>query len=178
VAEAADIVIAGGGPVGLALACALEQSGFRATVVSASTTASDRPIALSHASRMLLERLARGATRRNVRRFMSQRGGLDTLIDHGDYKLPRWDTSSRIRTFCPRSVLRSEGRRQRNRHRMESDSGRRGVPGAGSRPAFDNSKPVAGDRRRIAGNGQISRRPSAGAGPTIQQTTVSPRWPR
>lgn len=91
-AEVADIVIAGGGPVGLALACALEQSGIGATVVSASTAASDRPIALSHASRILLERLGawRGINATPIRTIhVSQRGGFGrTLIDHKDYRLP------------------------------------------------------------------------------------------
>ena len=90
--ESADIVIAGGGPVGLALARALEQFGVRATLVSTSTTASDRPIALSHASRILLERMGawRGLNATPIRTIhVSQRGGFGrTLIDHRDYKLP------------------------------------------------------------------------------------------
>ena len=90
--ESADIVIAGGGPVGLALACALQQSGLRATIVSAPTAASDRPIALSHASQILLERLGawHGINATPIRSIhVSQRGGFGrTLIDHRDYRLP------------------------------------------------------------------------------------------
>ena len=63
-----DIVIVGGGPVGAALALALRQGGdsrLRVTVLEARTTvgrvaivaADPRPIALSHGSRLLLERL-------------------------------------------------------------------------------------------------------------------------
>ena len=91
-ADVADIVISGGGPVGLALACALEQTGLRTTIVSASTAGSERPIALSHASRMVLERLGawRGLGATPIRTIhVSQRGGFGrTLIDHRDYNLP------------------------------------------------------------------------------------------
>lgn len=54
-----DIAIVGGGPVGAALALALQRSGLRVTVLEArSEHASDpRPIALSHGSRLVLERL-------------------------------------------------------------------------------------------------------------------------
>ena len=57
-----DIAIVGGGPVGAALALALRDSGLRLTVLEARAVSSDgardpRPIALSHGSRLLLERL-------------------------------------------------------------------------------------------------------------------------
>ena len=54
-----DIAIVGGGPVGAALALALHNSDLRVTVLEArSEQARDpRPIALSHGSRLLLERL-------------------------------------------------------------------------------------------------------------------------
>jgi 2-octaprenyl-6-methoxyphenol hydroxylase len=54
-----DIIIAGGGPVGAALSLALKDSGLPMAVLeSRSSTSSDpRPIALSHGSRLLLERL-------------------------------------------------------------------------------------------------------------------------
>ena len=90
--DAADIVIAGGGPVGLALARALEQAGVGATVVSAGIPGADRPIALSHASCLLLERIGawqriEGTPIRTI--HVSQRGGFgSTLIDHADHDLP------------------------------------------------------------------------------------------
>ena len=57
-----DIVIVGGGPVGAALALALRDSGLSVTVLEARAgvtpgTSDPRPIALSHSSRLLLERL-------------------------------------------------------------------------------------------------------------------------
>jgi 2-octaprenyl-6-methoxyphenol hydroxylase len=53
----ADIAIVGGGPVGCALALALAGGPLRVVRVAADTAASDRPIALSHGSRLILERL-------------------------------------------------------------------------------------------------------------------------
>jgi 2-octaprenyl-6-methoxyphenol hydroxylase len=54
-----DIAIIGGGPVGAALALALRGSALRVTVLEARAeqTTDPRPIALSHGSRLLLERL-------------------------------------------------------------------------------------------------------------------------
>src|SRR6185295_11300069 len=53
-----DVLIRGAGPVGCALALALRASGLRVAVFeAASPPAGFRPIALSHASRLLLERL-------------------------------------------------------------------------------------------------------------------------
>lgn len=57
-----DIVIVGGGPVGAALALALQGSGLGVAVLearaaAATGTSDPRPIALSHGSRLLLERL-------------------------------------------------------------------------------------------------------------------------
>lgn len=54
-----DIAIIGGGPVGAALALALDGSGFGVTVLEAraGVNPDPRPIALSHGSRLLLERL-------------------------------------------------------------------------------------------------------------------------
>jgi len=61
--ERLDIVVAGGGPVGAALALAARESGLSVALVeprdpgTAAVAASFRPIALSHASRLLLERI-------------------------------------------------------------------------------------------------------------------------
>lgn len=54
-----DIAIIGGGPVGTALALALQGSAFNVTVLEARAAVNPdpRPIALSHGSRLLLERL-------------------------------------------------------------------------------------------------------------------------
>ena len=60
-AESVDIVIAGGGPVGAALALGLRDSGLSGTLIEARTSgaiADDaRSIALAHGSRLILERL-------------------------------------------------------------------------------------------------------------------------
>jgi len=60
--ERPDIVVAGGGPVGAALAVALRESGRSVALVDPRepgpvTTAPFRPVALSHASRLILERI-------------------------------------------------------------------------------------------------------------------------
>src|SRR3990172_7339951 len=52
-----DVLVAGGGPVGLFLAVALERAPLRVTLVSEPSAAPDRPIALAHGSRLLLDRL-------------------------------------------------------------------------------------------------------------------------
>jgi len=52
-----DVVVAGGGPVGSALALALAGSPVSVAWVCGETEAADRPIALSHGSRLILERL-------------------------------------------------------------------------------------------------------------------------
>jgi 2-octaprenyl-6-methoxyphenol hydroxylase len=57
VADPVDIAIAGGGPVGCALAAALAGSPLSVARIGGESTASDRPIALSHGSRLILERL-------------------------------------------------------------------------------------------------------------------------
>jgi 2-octaprenyl-6-methoxyphenol hydroxylase len=77
-----DVLIIGGGPVGAALALALRGSGLALGLLEARTpglAADPRPIALSHGSRLILERLGAwgelaGAT--PIRRIhVSQRGG-------------------------------------------------------------------------------------------------------
>jgi 2-octaprenyl-6-methoxyphenol hydroxylase len=58
-AESADAVIIGGGPVGSALALALQLAGWRVVLLEAHAAASSdaRPLALSYGSRLILERL-------------------------------------------------------------------------------------------------------------------------
>jgi len=52
-----DVVIAGGGPVGCTLSLALAGSGVSVARIGGDRSAADRPIALSHGSRLILERL-------------------------------------------------------------------------------------------------------------------------
>jgi 2-octaprenyl-6-methoxyphenol hydroxylase len=80
--ETADVVIAGGGPVGSALALALQPAGWRVVLLEARTSATGdaRPLALSYGSRMILERLgvwpALAAAATPIRHIhVSQRGG-------------------------------------------------------------------------------------------------------
>src|SRR5438105_13510212 len=57
-APAVDVLIRGAGPVGCALALALRASGLRIALLdSASPPPAFRPLALSYASRLILERL-------------------------------------------------------------------------------------------------------------------------
>lgn len=100
--EPIDILIAGGGPVGVALALALEASGRSVVLVEARSADSlgqrsagsndERPLALSYASRLILDRLGAWsglATTPIETIHVSQRGGFGrTVIRATDYKLP------------------------------------------------------------------------------------------
>ena len=95
--EKFDIVIAGGGPVGSVLVHALAPltgrstgNGLSVLKVRAGSTAADRPIALSHGSRLILERLGlwQGLPATPIHHIqVSQRGGFGrtviTAADHG-----------------------------------------------------------------------------------------------
>jgi 2-octaprenyl-6-methoxyphenol hydroxylase len=91
VAETVDIAVAGGGPVGCALAAALASSSLSVARVGGEAAA-DRPIALSHGSRLILERLRawdriRSTPIRAV--HVSQRGAFGrTLMTARDVGLP------------------------------------------------------------------------------------------
>ena len=101
-AEAVDILIAGGGPVGAALALALEGSGHSVVLAEArnadsrgarpATTGDARAIALSYASRLILERLHAwsGLAVTPIESIhISQRGGFGrTLIQAADCDVP------------------------------------------------------------------------------------------
>jgi 2-octaprenyl-6-methoxyphenol hydroxylase len=114
-AEAVDLLIAGGGPVGAALALALEGSGHsvvlaearsadtfgtrsadtfeaRSAVAGAAAAGDARAIALSHASRLILERLSAwsGLPATPIATIhISQRGGFGrTLISAAECGLP------------------------------------------------------------------------------------------
>ncbi len=81
-----DVLVIGGGPVGAALALALRESGLAVGLLEArapGATLETRPVALSHGSRLILERLGvwerlAGAT--PIRRIhVSQRGGFGRI---------------------------------------------------------------------------------------------------
>ena len=100
--EAVDILIAGGGPVGAALALALEGSGHSVVLAEArsadssgargATSGDARAIALSYSSHLILERLnawSRLAATPIATIHVSQQGGFGrTLIRAADYALP------------------------------------------------------------------------------------------
>lgn len=92
-----DVLIAGGGPVGAALARMLERRGVAVTLVSPATAdarsqAAVRPIALSAPSRDLLAEIALGATVEFTpieRIHVSQAGGFGrTRMDAAEHGLP------------------------------------------------------------------------------------------
>ncbi len=88
----ADVIIAGGGPVGAMLALGLRDSGASVLQVRAQAPAGERPIALSFGSRLLLERVgAWPATSPTpiADIHVSQQGGFGrTLIRASDCDLP------------------------------------------------------------------------------------------
>ncbi|HYC14592.1 MAG TPA: hypothetical protein VEC75_10095, partial [Stellaceae bacterium] len=86
-----DVAIVGGGPVGSALAVALSESGVSFARIAGEGEAADRPIALSHGSRLILERLdAWGAVENTPIQtiHVSQQGFGRTVMRSSDYGLP------------------------------------------------------------------------------------------
>src|SRR4029077_8508254 len=86
-----DVAIAGGGPVGSALALALAGGALSVARIADDAEAADRPIALSHGSRLILERLAAwgavGAA--NIETIhVSQQGFGRTVMRCSDYGRP------------------------------------------------------------------------------------------
>jgi len=80
--ETVDVIIIGGGPVGSALALALQPTGWRVVLLEARTAATgdSRPLALSYGTRLILERLgvwsALAANATPIRHIhVSQQGG-------------------------------------------------------------------------------------------------------
>ena len=86
-----DVAIAGGGPVGCALALALSGSPVSVARIAGEAEFADRPIALSYGSRLILERLgAWNSVRSNPIEtiHVSQRGFGRTVMRCTDYSLP------------------------------------------------------------------------------------------
>ena len=86
-----DVAIAGGGPVGCALALALSESAVRVARISDQAEAADRPIALSYGSRLILERLAAWSPLASTAIqtiHVSQQGFGRTVMRCADYGLP------------------------------------------------------------------------------------------
>lgn len=82
-AETLDVAVAGGGPVGCALAAALRGSPLAVARIGGDSTAADRPIALSYGSRLVLERLGvwNGVRATPIRAVhVSQRGALGRTL--------------------------------------------------------------------------------------------------
>ena len=88
--ETGNIIVVGGGPVGNALALALDRHGQRVTLLEAKTHANAgddaRTLALSHGSRLILERLGLWPLKATpIRRiFVSQRGGFGRVELNAD----------------------------------------------------------------------------------------------
>ena len=89
-----DVLIAGGGPVGAALALCLRDSGLDVTLIDAPERRDEdlRPIALSHASRLIIDRLipqyvADAATQIRSVHVSQQHGFGRTLIREADLEV-------------------------------------------------------------------------------------------
>jgi 2-octaprenyl-6-methoxyphenol hydroxylase len=86
-----DVAIAGSGPVGCALALALLGSPVSVTRIADGAEVPDRPIALSHGSRLILERLGAWSsiTSSAIQTIhVSQQGFGRTVMRSSDYDLP------------------------------------------------------------------------------------------
>ena len=86
-----DVAIAGGGPVGCALALALSGSAVSVARIAGQADFADRPIVLSYGSRLILERLGAWNSVRNnpiETIHVSQQGFGRTVMRCADYGLP------------------------------------------------------------------------------------------
>ena len=101
VTDSADIAIVGGGPVGAALGLALESTGLDVLILEArsndaltSSDADGRPLALSHGSRLILERLGVWGSIASTpigRIHISQAGGYGrVMLDARETGLPAY----------------------------------------------------------------------------------------
>lgn len=86
-----DVAVAGGGPVGSALALALSGSAVSVARITDEAEIADRPIALSYGSRLILERLGAWSSLASspIRTIhVCQQGFGRTVIRSSDYALP------------------------------------------------------------------------------------------
>ncbi|HET7763703.1 MAG TPA: FAD-dependent monooxygenase [Burkholderiales bacterium] len=86
-----DVAIAGGGPVGSALALALSGTALSFARIANDSDAADRPIALSHGSRLILERLNAWSMQASTpiqTIHVSQQGFGRTVLRCADYGIP------------------------------------------------------------------------------------------
>jgi 2-octaprenyl-6-methoxyphenol hydroxylase len=86
-----DVAIAGGGPVGCALALALSGSPVSVARIASEVDVADRPIALSHGSRLILERLGAWHSIRSSpieTIHVSQQGFGRTVMRSAEHGLP------------------------------------------------------------------------------------------
>jgi 2-octaprenyl-6-methoxyphenol hydroxylase len=86
-----DVAVAGGGPVGCAFALAVAGSSLSVAQISGDITPADRPIALSHGSRLILERLGVWSSIRNTpieTIHVSQQGFGRTVMNCAELRLP------------------------------------------------------------------------------------------
>ena len=108
-----DVLVVGGGPVGAALALALRGTGLAVGLLEARAphaAADPRPIAISHGSRLILERLGvwerLAPTTPILRIHVSQRGGFGRVeLDAREARLPALLKLPRRlpKLFCSRS---------------------------------------------------------------------------
>jgi 2-octaprenyl-6-methoxyphenol hydroxylase len=86
-----DVAVAGGGPVGCALALALAESAISTSRIADESEAADRPIALSYGSGLILERVGawKGLAMSPIQTIhVSQQGFGKTVMRCSDYGLP------------------------------------------------------------------------------------------
>jgi 2-octaprenyl-6-methoxyphenol hydroxylase len=113
-----DVAIAGGGPVGCALALALSGSAVSVARIAGEADFADRPITLSYGSRLILERLGAWNSVRNnpiETIHVSQQGFGRTTIDRADHGLPALGYvtaySELVAQLAGRTPVRSESLR-------------------------------------------------------------------
>ena len=105
-----DVAIAGGGPVGSALALALSGSAISFARIADESEVAERPIALSHGSRLILERLGawNPATSTPIQTIhVSQQGFGRTVMRCSDYGLPALGYVTRYSALLAHVAARS-----------------------------------------------------------------------
>ena len=119
-----DVAVVGGGPVGAAAALELASTGADVLLIEArepgATVADSRPLALSHGSRLILDRLGVWATLQDVtpidRIHISQRGGFGrTVFTAAEAQLPALGyvlDYPRLASALTDAISRAEGRKK------------------------------------------------------------------